>query len=74
MDGTKGSQFTLYADTKKGNRPSYIQALNGKEAEKLYHLWNQKLSEFVNVSTGKFGADMKIGLVNDGPVTILLER
>lgn len=68
------SQFTLYADTKKGNRPSYIQALNGKEAEKLYHLWNQKLSEFVNVSTGKFGADMKIGLVNDGPVTILLER
>lgn len=68
------SQFTLYADTKKGNRPSYIQALNGKEAEKLYHIWNQKLSEFVNVSTGKFGADMKIGLVNDGPVTILLER
>lgn len=68
------SQFTLYADTRKGNRPSYIQALNGKEAEKLYHIWNQKLSEFVNVSTGKFGADMKIGLVNDGPVTILLER
>jgi len=68
------SQFTLYADTKKGNRPSYIQALNGKEAEKLYYLWNQKLSEFVSVSTGKFGANMKIGLVNDGPVTILLER
>jgi len=68
------SQFTLYADTKKGNRPSYIKALNGNEAEKLYHLWNQKLSEFVNVSTGKFGADMKIRLVNDGPVTILLER
>lgn len=68
------SQFTLYADTKKGNRPSYIKALNGCDAEKLYHLWNQRLAEFVNVSTGKFGADMKIGLVNDGPVTILLER
>ena len=68
------SQFTLYADTKKGNRPSYIKALNGQEAEQLYHLWNQKLSEYVSVSTGKFGADMKIGLVNDGPVTILLER
>ena len=68
------SQFTLYADTKKGNRPSYRKALRGEDAEHLYELWNQKLSEFAHVSTGKFGADMKIRLVNDGPVTILLER
>ncbi len=68
------SQFTLYGDTKKGNRPSYIQALNGEKAEELYHLWNQKLSESISVATGKFGADMKISLINDGPVTILLER
>ena len=68
------SQFTLYGDVKKGNRPSYIRALNGEKAEKLYQLWNQKLSESIPVTTGKFGADMKIGLINDGPVTILLER
>ncbi len=68
------SQFTLYGDTKKGNRPSYIRALNGKQAEQLYNIWNQKLSESVPVETGKFGADMKISLINDGPVTILLER
>lgn len=68
------SQFTLYADTKKGNRPSYMKALGGEDAEELYNIWNQKLSEFVDISTGKFGADMEIRLVNDGPVTILLER
>lgn len=68
------SQFTLYADTKKGNRPSYIQALNGKEASFLYDLFNQKLSSYLPVEVGVFGADMKISLTNDGPVTILLER
>ena len=68
------SQFTLYGDAKKGNRPSYIRALNGEKAEELYQLWNQKLSESIPVATGKFGADMEIGLINDGPVTILLER
>ena len=68
------SQFTLYADTKKGNRPSYMKALGVEDAEELYNIWNQKLSEFVDISTGKFGADMEIRLVNDGPVTILLER
>lgn len=68
------SQFTLYGDAKKGNRPSYIRALNGEKAKELYRLWNQKLSESIPVATGKFGADMKIGLINDGPVTILLER
>ncbi|MBE6147743.1 MAG: D-tyrosyl-tRNA(Tyr) deacylase [Firmicutes bacterium] len=68
------SQFTLYADTKKGNRPSYIQALNGKEASLLYDLFNQKLSNYLPVEVGVFGADMKISLTNDGPVTIFLER
>lgn len=68
------SQFTLYADTKKGNRPSYIKALNGSEASKLYDLFNQELAKYINVETGIFGADMNINLVNNGPVTILLER
>lgn len=68
------SQFTLYADTKKGNRPSYLKALSGEKAILLYDLFNQKLSDYVHVETGKFGADMKVHLVNDGPVTILLEK
>lgn len=69
------SQFTLYADTKKGRRPSYMEALNGNEAVKLYDIWNQKLKEKkIEVATGVFGADMKVSLVNDGPVTILLEK
>lgn len=67
------SQFTLYADTKKGNRPSYINALKGEEAIKLYDEFNSKLKEFINVETGKFGADMKVNILNDGPVTIMLE-
>ncbi len=67
------SQFTLYADTKKGRRPSYIKALKSEEAKPLYDLFNQKLKEFVKVETGVFGADMKVSITNDGPVTILLE-
>ena len=68
------SQFTLYADTKKGNRPSYIQAMKGEEATKLYDLFNEELRKYVNVETGVFGADMKVNIKNDGPCTILLER
>lgn len=67
------SQFTLYADSRKGNRPSYIRALNGIEASKLYKLFNEKLGQFVKVETGVFGADMQVSITNDGPVTILLE-
>ena len=68
------SQFTLYADTKKGNRPSYIKALNGEKAIKLYNEFNEKLSDYIHVETGIFGADMKINILNDGPITILLEK
>ena len=68
------SQFTLYADTKKGNRPSYIKALNGNDAKKLYDLWNEELKKEVSVKTGIFGADMQISLITDGPTTIWLER
>lgn len=69
------SQFTLYADTKKGRRPSYIAALNGNDATKLYDLFNQKIKEKgVKIETGIFGSDMKVALINDGPITILLEK
>ncbi len=68
------SQFTLYGDARKGNRPSYVAALNGEKAIKLYDLFNEKLSEQVHVEKGIFGADMKVSLINDGPVTILLEK
>ena len=67
------SQFTLYGDPIKGNRPSYIKALNGEEAVKLYDYFNEQLSKEIKVETGIFGAEMKISLVNDGPITILLE-
>ena len=67
------SQFTLYANTKKGNRPSYIDALNGEEAIKLYELFNQELSKYIVTKAGVFGADMSVAISNDGPVTILLE-
>lgn len=68
------SQFTLYGDTTKGNRPSYIKAMHGDEALKLYDLFNLELGKEVKVATGIFGSDMKIDFINDGPITILLER
>ena len=68
------SQFTLYADAKKGNRPSYIKALNSKNAIKLYDYFNQELGKYIKVETGIFGADMQVNITNDGPITILLEE
>lgn len=67
------SQFTLYADTRKGNRPSYINAMESDKATKLYDEFNKKLSDFITVETGVFGADMQVCITNDGPVTIMLE-
>jgi D-tyrosyl-tRNA(Tyr) deacylase len=67
------SQFTLYADTSKGNRPSYLKALRGEESSLLYDYFNQELRKYIEVETGKFGANMEVGLINDGPCTIMLE-
>ena len=68
------SQFTLYADTKKGNRPSYIMALGGEQAYKLYQSFNEELKKYVKVETGEFGADMTVSITNIGPTTISMER
>jgi D-tyrosyl-tRNA(Tyr) deacylase len=69
------SQFTLHASTKKGNRPSYIKAAKGEISKPLYEKFCSKLSEELGkeVKTGIFGADMKVELLNDGPVTILMD-
>lgn len=68
------SQFTLYADTKKGYRPSYTKALDSIKAIELYKIFNERLSNFVKVETGEFGSEMVVNIKNDGPVTILLEK
>ncbi|MDD3339750.1 MAG: D-aminoacyl-tRNA deacylase [Lachnospiraceae bacterium] len=69
------SQFTLYANCKKGNRPSFIEAGKPEEAERLYEYIIHRTKQNVPVvQTGRFGADMKVSLLNDGPFTIILEN
>ncbi|MGA9523117.1 MAG: D-aminoacyl-tRNA deacylase [Myxococcaceae bacterium] len=78
LDGSRQviavSQFTLYGDARKGNRPSFIDACEPGEAKRLYELFCERLRALgLTVGTGIFAADMKVALVNDGPVTILLD-
>lgn len=69
------SQFTLHASTKKGNRPSFIRAARPEQAIPLYDYFLSQLSTFFSgkIATGKFGADMQVSLINDGPVTIIID-
>jgi D-tyrosyl-tRNA(Tyr) deacylase len=68
------SQFTLYANTKEGNRPSYSNAMKAELAKELYNIFNESLmKENINVSTGVFGENMEVSIINDGPVTIIID-
>jgi D-tyrosyl-tRNA(Tyr) deacylase len=69
------SQFTLYGDARKGNRPSFVQAARPENAKPLYEMFLSELQKTLNKSipTGVFGADMQVSLINDGPVTIMIE-
>lgn len=68
------SQFTLYANCDKGNRPSYVAAMKNDEAIKLYEIFNDELRKYLEVETGEFGADMDVLITNIGPTTIWLEK
>ena len=68
------SQFTLYGECVKGNRPSYIKAMKNTESSVLYEKFNEELRKYIKVETGVFGADMTINITNIGPTTILLEK
>ncbi|MCL2521754.1 MAG: D-aminoacyl-tRNA deacylase [Erysipelotrichales bacterium] len=70
------SQFTLYADTEKGNRPSFVNSLEKEQANILFLAFNQELENILRlkIETGSFGANMEVSLINDGPVTIILEN
>ncbi|MBQ9266063.1 MAG: D-tyrosyl-tRNA(Tyr) deacylase [Bacilli bacterium] len=68
------SQFTIYANLRSGNRPSYTECMRPEEASKLYDFFNQELKNLgYEVKTGVFGADMKVSLVNDGPYTLVID-
>lgn len=69
------SQFTLYGDVRYGNRPSFIQAARPEQALPLYEYFNTRLrTEYgLHVETGRFGADMQVDFINDGPVTIIID-
>jgi len=68
------SQFTLYADTSKGRRPSFVNAMDPEKAENLYNLFVSEMKKYVkNVQTGVFGAKMQVKLINDGPLTFIID-
>lgn len=67
------SQFTLYAITKDGNRPAYIKALKGELSKPMWEEFNEKLNKEIPTKPGEFGADMKVEIYNDGPITIIID-